>query len=113
MPGRVACDIVRPRLHAVFTRPAIEIRRAQARDNRQPAAQDAVDQLGTEVDEAKDPAQPQELEVAVGRVQQAQILCFQLALPHKALADVDAGGEPGRIEHRDVVGVEGGAIPLA
>ena len=74
--------------------------------------EDAADQAAREVDEAQAPAQGEEFQVTLAGVPQARFLLDRALLP-QAFGDVHAGREPGGVEHREVVGVDGGTVAPA
>ena len=112
MPGRQAAHVVGLVVRAVFPRGTIQIGGTQSCDDGQIAAQQAANQRAGEIGQAQPSAQAQKFQIALGDMLQPGVL-FYFPLPLQALGDVHARRKPGGIEHRQVVGVNGGLVALA
>jgi hypothetical protein len=75
-------------------------------------AQQAADQRAREVGQAQSTAQAQKFQIAFGDMLQPGVLLV-LALLLQALGDVHPRHKPGGVEHRQVVGVDGGLVAMA
>lgn len=112
MAGRLAADIVviavGPELAAV----AVEVRRAQAGENRGRTFQESQDQGDRQVFKPDLAAFLEKRDVSVGRLLQFGMM-FDFFLRPQLVREIDSGLKPGRIENLEIVGKDGNVVTPA